>query len=187
MPITVFFFFFFTWLRDYFVREKSPSLFASIDVALAFTLMPHTEVDCERCPILDHVCPLDNQSVVRGACTSSCPRFWWPLLCWSFCSMTSTSVQVNNDGLYFHSVHLWFRIYLSTFVWKLNGKLWVRMDKWWIVFSYPNKCFLPLFLTFDRIACQVLCVQSSHSKVLVPKWVQHKWLKICSIVKAPFV
>lgn len=125
--------------------EGKIPLFASIELALAFTLMPHTEVDCERCPILDHVCPLDNQSVVRGACTSSCPRFWWPLLCWSFCSMTSTSVQVNKDGLYFHSVHLWFRIYLSTFVWKLNGKLWVRMDKWWIVFSYPNKCFLPLF------------------------------------------
>lgn len=142
-PSQFFFLFFFTWLRDYFVREKSPFLSASIDAALAFTLMPHMEVDYKCCPILDHVCPLDNQSVVRGACTSSCPRFWWPLSCWSFCSMTSTSVQVNKDGLYFHSVHHWFRIYL--FVWKLNGKLWVRMNKSWIVFSYPNKCFLPLF------------------------------------------
>lgn len=134
IPMTIILFYFFIRLGRVGMggRRKSPSRFGRIDVPVGFTQLLHMQVGCERCPILDHVCPLDNQSVLRAACGSSCPRYWWPLLCWSFCSMASTSVQVNKDGLYFPEMHFGLRIYLSTFVWKLKGKLFVKMSKWWL-------------------------------------------------------
>lgn len=101
---------------------ESPFRFFRIDVPIGFTQLLHMEVGCERCPILAHVCPFGSVCAEE-----SLPSIMSKIVVASLVLIIllhDIHLTSGKQGWLILSVNafLTYRIYLSTFVWKLNEK-----------------------------------------------------------------